>query len=268
MGRRKRNTKPLLVLKDQEPVQTDTGLLEQFYQTTHGRADRQVDSSMLRPSLAHVESAGRWEVEIDEDAYAVRGVRIYLPNVATPSRAYYPFPVHLDTAHGQRLAMRWLNQMMDMHYTLNSLERLYLKKTYEDLSQAISSALQQFVGRYQNAILVLSQERTQLLEQSGLKSLNGHAQKISFTHSIDFVAALSAPQDRYLIRTISTMDQLMALYDRAYLTVDFPQERYVQGTENAYRMVDGLMAECLRQARTQSKQWLADAESRSGAGSI
>lgn len=261
LTRRKRNTEPLLVLRDDRP-DGHKGFLEKLCST-----DR-IDVTMSRPTSARIESAGRWEVEIDDDSREVRGVRIYIPNATVQSRAFYPLPVHIDTAQGQRMVMRWLNQMMDLHYTLNSLERRYISNGYEDLSRSIRTLLQQLVSAYQEEWLLLNHEKSVLLEESGLRVLNGQAQKIDFTHSIDFVAALSAPEDRYLIRTISALDQLIAFYEKAYLTVDLPQERYVCGTQNAYHRVEKVISESLRQARTQTRGWIAEAESLSVMGSI
>lgn len=253
----------MLVLEDHTSAQS-SALLQPLYQAARG----QDGLDMRRPTVTQAESAGRWEMDVDEDAQEMRGVRIYLPNTSTLSRAYYPFPVHLDTANSQKLVMRWLNQMMDAHYTLNSLERIYIKKEYESLAQSVSTTLQQMVSTYQQIGLSLNREKLDLLEKSGLKSLNGHAQNISFTKPIDFVAALSAPQDHSLVRTICAMDQLMALYDKAYLTVGLSQQAYVEGTEQAYRIVNDMLAECLSHARMQTKIWIKEAESLSVQGSI
>lgn len=252
MGRRKRKTESLLVVRGDEDQDLAGGLIEHFKQS-HGT---EIDP-MRRPTSSRIEDSGRWEIELDQNSEEVRGVRIYIPNTFAPSRAFYPFPVHLDTAQVQKLVMRWLNQMMDVHYTLSSLERLYISKGYNDLSESVRCSLAHLVSVYQEIWLMLSEKKHSLLQASGLSVLNGHGPKIGFTHTIDFVAALSTPEDKPLIRTMVSLDQLIALYDRAYLTMDLSQVEYMDGTELAYRETERKLSENMKKSRLEIKEWLA-----------
>lgn len=223
--------------------------------------------SMDRPPNTRIESAGRWEIEVDGDAREVRGVRIYLPNFTAPSRAFYPYPVHLNTAQVQRLVMRWLNQIMDMHYGLCSLERIYIQKNYRSLSDDIRATMQQFVSHYQGVLLDLHQISARWSGDAGLPLLNGDAPKVGFTATIDFVAALSTPEDRYVIRAFAGLDHLIMQFDKAYLTMDLSQEEYVHGTGEACRLVERMMVEHLQHAKTQVRAWLSEADQLSDSGS-
>lgn len=254
LGRRKRKTESLLVVKGDEhqDLGLNGGLIEYFRQSHGSGAD-----PMRRPTISRIEDSGRWEIELDQNSEEVRGVRIYIPNTFSPSRAFYPLPVHLDTAQVQKIVMRWLNQMMDVHYTLSSLERLYIRRGYNDLSESAKNSLSRLVGVYHQIWLMLSEKKHGLLQSSGLQILNGDVPKIGFTHSIDFVAALSTPEDRSLIRALVSLDQLIALYDRAYLTVDLSQMDYMDGTEGAYRETERMLSENMKMARSEIKEWLA-----------
>lgn len=239
------------------------GILGQLANAEHSR-----EALMRRPSSARLEGAGRWEVEVEQEADAISGVRIYLPNIFTASRAFYPYPVHLDTAQTQKLVMRWLNQTMDAHYSLCSLERIYWQKGYTTLTASIQALMQRFVSDYQELWVQLTTLKRSLMEECGVALWQEDMAQVRFTRSVDFVAALSTPEDRYVIRVVAILDQIVALFDRAYLTLDLSQERYMQGVMDACRMVETLLITHLSQAKTQVKTWLAEADRLASMGSI
>ena len=100
MGRRKRRTEPLVVLHDSGYPGAEPEV---------GSALRSSPlTAMTRPAPVRSEDVGRWEIDIDAADAEVQGVRIYIPNTPVTSRAFFPYPMHLDTASVQKVAMRWL----------------------------------------------------------------------------------------------------------------------------------------------------------------
>ena len=81
-----------------------------------------------RPSVSNAENNSRWEVEMDRQGRAVRGVRIYLPKEQVEMRAYLPIPISLHNQETCRKADRWINPVFDAHYTMR-VWGLWLRRT-------------------------------------------------------------------------------------------------------------------------------------------
>lgn len=262
MGRRKRHTEPLIVIHDSgypgiepssDPAPHSTSL-----------------TTMPRPAPFRIEDMGRWEMEVDSEDAEVQGVRIYIPNTPVTTRAFFPYPMHLDTAAVQRVAMRWLNRLMDMHYTGTTLQRLAIQRKQEQLSREIGDALEGMQRAYRELSLWAQHEKAALIERSGLVQWNGTAAKVQFTGALNFVAALSSPQDRYLVQLLNAIDQLVGTYDRASLLCAFSQEEYVEGTRDALFRLESRLSEQGRLLRAQMNQWTvegADPREKETAGS-
>ncbi|MGK9451953.1 hypothetical protein [Acidithiobacillus caldus] len=262
MGRRKRRTEPLVVLHDSGYPGAEPEV---------GSALRSSPlTAMTRPAPVRIEDVGRWEIDIDAADAEVQGVRIYIPNTPVTSRAFFPYPMHLDTASVQKVAMRWLNRLMDMHYTSTLLQRLAIQRKQERLSREIGDALAGMQRAYRELSLWAQHEKAELIEHSGLARLNGTAAQVQFTGALNFVAALSSPQDRYLVQLLNAIDQLVGAYDRASLLCAFSQEEYVDGTRDALFRLESLLSEQGRLLRAKMNQWTvesADPREKETAGS-
>lgn len=258
MGRRKRHNEPLVVMHDgdypgDEPHTGSSGLSALVV-------------GMPRPGALRIEEVARWEIEVDAQDEDVQGVRIYLPNTPATSRAFFPYPVHLDTAAIQKVAMRWLNRLMDMHYTATNFQRLAIHRGQQPLSGEVGGMLDALVRAYRGATVWAQNEKAELVERSGLRQMNGTAAKVQFSGALNFVAALSSPQDRYLVSLLNATDQLIGTYDRASLLCGYSQTDYVEGTRDALFRLESLLSEQGHLLRARMNEWVSGIGERQEAG--
>lgn len=253
LGRRKRHVEPLVVIRDADfpPISAEHPLL---------LSDTVGTAHLARSNTVRLEDMGRWEVDVDTQDQDIQGVRIYIPNTSVASRAFFPYPVHLETAQVQKVVMRWMNRMMDIHYTVLSLERLYLHRQQPDLADAAGDARNSIQKEYAQIAYWAVDERARFFEDSGLSALNGAVAKVEFTGSLRFVAALSSPPDRHLVRALTTIDQLVSTYERASLLCDLSQKTYVEGTQAAVFRLERLLSEQFHQLRGHMNQWIKESE--------
>ncbi len=255
MGRRKRKTESVIVIREDA-----TDLRLSGGESLPPLMGNAFLDAMARPDSGKVETSGRWEIEVDQDGNNVHGVRIYIPNHHIYSRAFTPFPVHLNTRQAQRLVMRWMNQMMDAHYTMASLERLYIQRNQHELAQKVRDELQGMERSYQEKWFELNQMKSEIRSSSGVSGKNGEAETIEYTGALDFVAALSTPEDKWLVRAVSAADQVVSLCDKAYLMAEYRQEDYLQTTEKAIRLVESTLHSHIFSMRNQIREWITESE--------
>lgn len=208
---------------------------------------RHAEPLPARPSIQKVETTSCWEVSVDESNGRVKGVRIYLPENEAISRAYSPMPIRIYGSSGIRRAKRWINEVFDAHFTLMSMERRILSGKDTGRIRLVREVGLEVDALYQSAYDALAEWHIGNLTMVAGKL--DDASRLTYTHPLEFIAAIGTPKDTRFLQLIVRFDSGMSVLDAGYLMEALPQERFVERQMEAERVIDGASLKALELIR-------------------